>query len=317
VENYIKRNFSILGMGLGTTFLGMKMKNPTVLASGILGTSTSAVKFCADHGAGAVTIKSISKDPRKGHDTPIVHCFQGGMMNAVGYSNPGYELALSEFSNLKRVGVPVIGSIVAKDAEEFAFLTKEFVNKLEFDALEIPLSCPHTPGFGTLAGQSTPEATFAITKAIRTKTKIPLIIKLSPSVDNIGEVAKAAERGGADAICAVNTLGPGLLIDVKSRKKILGFGMGGVSGAALKPVALRTVYDIYEFVDIPIIGTGGISTGDDAIQMLMAGASIVGIGTAVAERGVGVFRKVCDELQQILDQNGYNNVKDLIGAAHE
>lgn len=298
-------------------FLGLNMKNPTVLASGILGVTTASVKFCADNGAGAVTIKSITKEPRYGHHQPIVHTYKGGMLNAVGYSNPGYEKALDEFKDLKKVGAPVIGSIVAKDAEEFGFLADNFVNKLEFDALEIPLSCPHTPGFGTMAGHSTPEATYEITKAIKESTKIPVIIKLSPNVNNIGAVAKSAEDAGADAICAVNTLGPGMLIDINSGKKIMGFGMGGVSGEALKPVAIRTVYDIYDFVKIPIIGTGGVANGDDAVQMLMAGATTIGIGTAVVTRGVDVFSKVSEEIISFMEKNGYTKLNQLTGMAHE
>ena len=289
-------------------FLGLKLKNPTILASGFLGVTAASLRFVVDNGAGAVTIKSITKEPRKGHAQPIVHSFKGGLMNAVGYSNPGYENALEEFSDLSKVGAPVIGSIVAKDADEFAFLTREFVNKIKFNALEIPLSCPHTPGFGTMAGHSSPEATAEITKAIRKNTDLPLIIKLSPNVPNIGAVAKAAEDAGADAICAVNTAGPGMCIDVNTGKKMLGFGMGGISGDALKPLAIRTVYDIYEFVKIPIIGTGGVSTGEDAMQMIMAGATCVGIGTGIMTRGVDVFRKVSGELQEIMKKNNYSKI---------
>jgi dihydroorotate dehydrogenase (NAD+) catalytic subunit len=302
---------------LETNLCGSKLKNPTILASGILGVSIASVKFCADNGAGAVTIKSITKEPRKGHNQPVVHTFEGGMMNAVGYSNPGYEDALEEFKDLKNVGCPVIGSIVAKDAEEFAFMTENFVNKLDFDMLEIPLSCPHTPGFGTMAGHSTPEATAEITKAVKKVSKIPIIIKLSPNVPNIGLVAKAAQDAGADAICAVNSMGPGMIIDIYSGKKVLGFGMGGVHGEALKPIAIRTVYDIYDFVKIPIIGTGGISTGDDAIQMMMAGATAVGIGTAVVTRGASVFSKVSNEIKEFMEENGYTKIKQIVGMAHE
>ncbi len=297
--------------------LGMSLKNPTILASGILGVTAASLKYVAENGAGAVTIKSITKEPRQGHAQPIVHTFEGGMMNAVGYSNPGYEAALEEFRDLKKVGCPVIGSIVAKDAEEFSLLTENFVNRCGFSAVEIPLSCPHTPGFGTMAGHSTPEATYEITKAIKEKAKIPVIIKLSPNVQNIGAVAKSAQDAGADAICAVNTLGPGMVIDVNSKKKVLGFGMGGLSGEAIKPIAIRTVYDIYDYVDIPIIGTGGVSTGEDALQMLMAGASAVGIGTAVATRGIDVFSKVASEMKRIMEENGYSKISELVGAAHE
>ncbi|MFH2021440.1 MAG: dihydroorotate dehydrogenase [archaeon] len=295
----------------------MEMDNPTILASGILGVTAASLKFCADNGAGAVTIKSITKEPRIGHPQPIVHFYEGGLMNAVGYSNPGFAEALGEFEELGSVGAPVIGSIVAKDAEEFAFLAEYFADKLKFAALEIPLSCPHTPGFGTMAGHSSPEATYEITAAIKDATKLPVIIKLSPNVNNIGAVAKSAEEAGADAICAVNTLGPGMLIDTDSKKRILGFGMGGLSGEAIKPIAIRTVYDIYKFVDIPIIGTGGVASGDDAVQMMMAGASAVGIGTAVLTRGANVFKLVTEEMKEYMEKNGYSKVSDLKGLAHE
>lgn len=299
-----------------TEFLGLKLQNPTILASGILGVTSASLKYVVENGAGAVTMKSITKETRKGHAQPIVHTFDAGMMNAVGYSNPGYELALEEFKNITEVGAPVIGSIVAQDADEFAFLTENFINRLPFSAVEIPLSCPHTPGFGTMAGHSSPESTKEITQAIRAKTNLPIIIKLSPNVPNIGAVAKAAQDGGASAICAVNTLGPGMLIDVNTGKRIMGFGVGGVHGSALKPIAVRTVHDIYKFVDIPIIGTGGVSTGEDALQMIMAGASVVGIGTAVVNRGINVFSKVCEEMKQIMEKNNFSSIKELVGKAH-
>ncbi|MFH1591656.1 MAG: dihydroorotate dehydrogenase [archaeon] len=298
---------------IGVDFLGSKLKSPTVLASGILGVTTASMRLCVENGAGAVTMKSITREPRKGHAQPIVHQFPGGLLNAVGYSNPGYEAALEEFSGIGRLGVPVIGSIVAKDADEFAFLAEHFADKLPFAALEIPLSCPHTPGFGTMAGQSTPEATLKITKAVKKKTKLPLIVKLSPNVQNIAGLAKAAETAGADAICAVNSMGPGMLIDISTGKRALGFGMGGVTGAALMPIALRTVYDISQAVKIPIIGTGGVATGEDAMQMLMAGATVVGVGTAVLDRGVEVFDRINEELAELMDIYGYNRIKDIIG----
>lgn len=304
-------------MGVSIDFLGLRLRNPTILASGILGVTKASLKFVAENGAGAVTIKSISKEPRKGHKQPIVHKFKGGLLNAVGYSNPGYKEALDEFKDLKDVKIPVIGSIVSKDADEFAFLTENFVNKLDFSALEIPLSCPHTPGYGTMAGQSTPEETYKITEAIRAKTTLPLIIKLTSDAPNIIEVAKSAEKAGADAICVTNTLGPGMIIDVYTGKKVIGFGYGGASGKAIKPIAIRTVYDIYEAVKIPIIGTGGISTGEDALQMIMAGAATVGIGTAVITRGVDVFSKVCKEIEDIMDKSGYSTLKKLVGIAHD
>jgi dihydroorotate dehydrogenase (NAD+) catalytic subunit len=302
---------------LSVNFLGMAMKNPTVLASGILGVTKASIAYCVRNGAGAVTIKSISRESRKGHPLPIICADGESVFNAVGYSNPGWQEALNEYDDLSGVGAPVLGSVVAESAEEYAFLGENFVNRLNFDALEIPLSCPHTPGFGEMAGHSTPEATYEIATALKAVIKIPLIVKLSANVQNIGAVAKAAEDGGADAICAVNTMGPGVAFDVASGAKVLGFGRGGVSGSPLKPVAIKAVYDIYQFVKIPIIGTGGVATGRDAVDMIMAGATVVGLGTAVATRGIGVFAKIADEMKDIMEANGYSNLEDMRGLGHD
>ena len=303
---------------LKTELCGIRLENPTILASGILGVTKSSLKRVAEAGgAGAVTMKSVTREPRKGHNNPILISYEAGCLNAVGYSNPGWEIAKEEFSRLDDVPVPVIGSVTAGSPEEFAFLVEHFAEPLGFPAIELPLSCPHTPGFGTLAGQGTPEATEAITRAVREKTKKPIIIKVSPNSQELGKLAKAAEDAGANAICATNTLGPGMVINPEAGKPILDFKVGGISGPALRPIAVRCVYDIYENVSIPLIGTGGVSTGRDAIEMFMAGASAVGIGTAVHYRGIDVFRKVCAEILEFMEENGYAKVKDMVGIAHE
>ena len=301
---------------LETKLCGLKLRNPTVLASGIVGVSKASVSYAAENGAGAVTIKSLTTDRREGHPAPIILTYEGGMLNSVGYSNPGIDNVEDEFGELKSVGAPVIGSITGKDAEDFSVLAEK-INGMDFAAVEIALSCPHTPGYGTMAGQSTPEATGEITKAVREKTDKPLFVKLSPNVMAISEIAKAAEKAGADAITAVNTLGPGMIIDVKSTKPVLGGKIGGLSGDGLRPVAVRCVYDIYKSVKIPIIGTGGIITGEHAVQMMMAGASAVGIGTAVYNRGIGVFNKINDEISRFMKENGYDSIEDMRGKAHE
>ena len=295
---------------------GLKLPNPTVLASGIVGVSRASVGFAAKNGAGAVTIKSLTSDRRSGHPAPIILTYAGGMINSVGYSNPGIDNVADEFSDLKSVGVPVIGSVTGKDKNEFASLTEK-ADGLDFAAIEIVLSCPHTPGYGSMAGQSTPEITEKITEAVREKTNKPLFVKLSPNVMAISEIARAAERGGADAITAVNTIGPGMFIDVRSRKPVLGGTIGGLSGDALRPVAVRCVYDIYKAVDIPIIGTGGVLNGEHVVEMVMAGASVAGIGTGVYYRGIEVFKKATEELKQFMNENGYGKVEDMRGAAHE
>ena len=300
---------------LAVSLCGIPLANPTVLASGILGTRAAILRRVAAAGAGAVTIKSITAEERQGHRNPTILTFEAGMINAVGYSNPGVAEALREFADLSKVGAPVIGSVVGQDAAEFAMLAEQMA-VLPFAALELPLSCPHTPGYGTLAGHSTPKATAEITRAVRKVTRKPVFVKLSPNVPGIGELAKAAEAAGADAITAVNSMGPGMLINAEARTPVLEFKFGGVTGAALRPVALRCVYDIYEAVKIPIVGTGGISTGRHAVEMLMAGATAVGIGSAVYGRGIGVFGDVAREMGEWMAQNGVKSVKEIVGAAH-
>jgi dihydroorotate dehydrogenase (NAD+) catalytic subunit len=305
-----------MSANLSVSLCGIKLRNPLILASGVLGVTRASLKNVAENGAGAVAIKSISREERKGHNPPIILTEEDVMINAVGYSNPGLIEAKREFSNLKEVGVPVIASIIGKDADEFAYMAKNFLSG-EFAAVEIPLSCPHTPGYGVMAGQGTPEMTFEITKAVKKNTKLPVIIKLSSSSQALGEVAKSAEKAGADAINMGNTIGPGMLIDIKAKKPILGFRFGGLSGPAIKPVAVRCVYDVYESVKIPVIGTGGVTTGEDAVEMLMAGASAVGIGSAVYYRGIDVFKKIAAEISDFMKKEGYSKISEMVGVAHD
>ncbi|MFA6391168.1 MAG: dihydroorotate dehydrogenase [Patescibacteria group bacterium] len=295
---------------------GIKFSNPTILASGILGVTRDSLKYVFQNGAGGCVIKSISREERKGHDAPNMHAIEGGFMNAVGYSNPGLEKAKEEFVKLKDLEVPVIASIIGKDADEFAYMAENFLTD-EFSAVEAVLSCPHTPGYGTMAGQGTPKATEEITRRIREKTKLPLFIKVSPESQPIGEVAKAAEAGGADAISAVNSMGPGIHLDIYAKKPILHFGMGGVTGPALRPIAARCVSDIYQSVKIPVIGIGGVTTGRDAIEMMMLGASAVQIGTAVYYRGAEVFKLICDEIMEYMQAEGFESINEIIGLAHK
>ncbi len=296
----------------------LKLENPTVLASGILGTSKKLLERIADKGAGAVTIKSLTLEPRMGHNSPVIIEINSGLINAVGYKNSGIELGIKEFSGWTKK-IPLIMSIAAKDKNEFSVLAKKISDcaGLKFSALEIALSCLHTPGFGTLAGQSKPEATLEITKAVKEEIFVPLIVKLSPSSPELGETAKAAEKGGADIINMGNTAGPGMVIDIERKRPILHFKFGGMSGPAIRPIAVRCVYDVYESVDIPIIGTGGVTTGKDAIEMLMAGASAVGVGTAVHYDSLGVFNRINSEISAWLSEHDYKNIKEIIGVVHE
>ena len=300
---------------LSVNLCGIRLKNPTVLASGILGTDKGILRRVARCGAGAVTIKSVSREPREGHANPTVVTFEAGMMNAVGYSNPGLDEALKEFADLSDVPAPVIASVIGRDASKFTYVA-ERMSRLPFAAIELPLSCPHTPGYGTLAGQGTPEATYEITAAVRKATDKPIFVKISPNMPAIGEVAQAAEKAGADAITAVNSLGPGMLIDIEAREPVLDFKMGGVTGPALRPIATRCVYDVFRAVKIPIVGTGGVSTGRHAIEMMMAGATAVGVGSAVYYEGMDVFGRIAAEMDAWMSENGVDSVEELIGAAN-
>jgi dihydroorotate dehydrogenase (NAD+) catalytic subunit len=301
---------------LNIELCGLALKNPTILASGIVGISRASLGHAARHGAGAVTIKSLSVEARKGHAAPIILTYPGGMLNSVGYSNPGIDNVADEYADCSSVGVPVVGSLTGRDVDDYVYLA-ERADALDFAAIEVVISCPHTPGYGTMAGLSTPEMTEKITKAVRACTKKPIWIKLSPNVMALTELAKAAEAAGADAITAVNTAGPGMIIDIHARRPILGGTIGGLSGHALRPIAVRCVYEIYQAVSIPIIGTGGVSTGAHAIEMIMAGAIGVGIGTGVYDRGIDVFRKVSDEMLDFMQEVGAENITELVGTAHE
>jgi dihydroorotate dehydrogenase (NAD+) catalytic subunit len=295
---------------------GKKMKNPLIMASGFLGVSKKGLERVAMDGAGGLTTKSISIEPRKGHETPIFIETECGALNAVGYSNPGIDYALEEFSGWDR-DESLILSITGRDQSEFARLAKKAEEaKLNIAAIEAVISCPHTPGYGLMAGQGTPEKVAETTSAIKDACKLPLIIKLSPSGPEEVRQAVAAEEAGADAINMGNTLGPGMKIDIERKCPILSFGRGGLSGPAIRPITVRCVYDIYDSVAIPIIGTGGITCGNDAVEMIMAGASVLGIGTAIYYEGPKAFARISEELSAWMDLHGYSRIDELRGVAH-
>src|SRR4029453_4057086 len=227
---------------LQTKFFGKRIKNPIILASGILGMTKASLESCCDNGCGAVIAKSLTLEPRKGHEGPNIVETEAGILNAMGYPNPGIEAGLGEFGGWKRDEALII-SIVGKDAGEFSMLAEkveESKKNLGATALEAVISCPHTPGYGTMAGQGTPESVAEITRAVKEKTKMPLIIKLSPSIPGEGKAARAAQDAGADAINMGNSLGPGMKIDLARKKPVLGFGVGGLTGPAIKPLIVRS-----------------------------------------------------------------------------
>ncbi|MBU1151410.1 dihydroorotate dehydrogenase [Patescibacteria group bacterium] len=295
-------------------FCGVKFRNPTVLASGVLGVTASSLKNVVKNGAGGVTTKSIWLKEHAGHKSPVMFGTDHYFMNAVGLSDAGIEKAEKEtFPEYSKGGrpAPIIANIVAGKIADFGKLA-ERVSKLDPDIIEVNISCPNVEDeLGKPFACSVVDAA-AVTKLVRSKTKKPVIVKLSPNVSNIGEIAKACAGAGADGFCAINTVGPGMAIDINLRKSILSNRVGGLSGPAIKPVAVRCVYDIYKATGLPIIGTGGILTGEDAIEMMMAGARLVGMGTMVYYREVEGFGKVVSEMEEWCRKNGVKNVEEIV-----
>lgn len=231
----------------------MKMKNPTALAAGVLGSTASSLNWASRSGVGAVVTKSFGLEPNKGYSNPTTVDVEGGIINAIGLSNPGVDIFTEELKKLDG-NVPQIASIYGSTPEEFSQIASK-VDKL-VDALELNVSCPHAmEGCGAAIGQD-PNLTIRIVEAVKKSVKSPVIVKLTPNVTDIVEIARAAESGGADALTLINSLGPGMRIDLETANPILSNRFGGMSGPAIKPVALRCVYQVHQAVNLPIMGVG-------------------------------------------------------------
>lgn len=302
---------------LSTELAGIKLPNPTVLASGILGVTGSSLARVSKAGAGAVTTKSISFKERKGHPTPVIATYAQGMANAVGLSNAGAEETLPEIEYaVKNSPSPVIASIFASTITEFGKVA-EAVSRAKPHMIEVNISCPNVEDEFGRPFACDPGIAAVVTKKVKKTTSIPLLVKLSPNVPNIGAIAEAVAKEGADGITAINTVGPGMLINVEAARPVLSNRVGGISGPAIKPIALKCVFDIYKSTKLPIVGTGGVTTGRDAVEMIMAGASAAGIGTGVYYRGIEIFSKVSEEIQGLMDKEGYNSIEEMRGISHE
>jgi dihydroorotate dehydrogenase (NAD+) catalytic subunit len=299
---------------LGVNLAGIPLRSPFLLASGIWGESGESLAGAWRAGAGAVITKSIGTTPRAGYPNPTVEVYdQWGMLNAMGLPNPGMDEYPREIEIAHRAGATVIGSVFAGDEVEFATLA-ERIAATGVRAVELNLSCPHAEGFGTEVG-SEPADVERIVRAVVQRVKIPVIAKITPNTPDAAALAEAAERGGAAAISAINTV-RALAIDVTLRRPILAHGLGGLSGAAIKPVGLACVWQIYRRVKIPVIGVGGIRTGTDALEYVMAGARALQVGTAITFEGIGVFDRLNRELSKHLDALDYSRLEEAVGAAH-
>lgn len=293
---------------------GITVRNPLILASGILGSTGATLKRVAKYGAGAVVTKSIGTEAREGHKNPtLVELEKGrGLINAIGLANPGYEAFGEDIETAREGGIPVIGSVYGFTPGGYV----EAAAALEgygVDAVELNFSCPNVEKTGVEFGQD-PELSYEAVRAVKARLSVPVIAKLSPDVRDIVEIAKACEEAGADAVTAINTL-RAMKIDIRVATPVLGNRVGGLSGPCIKPVAVRCVYEIAGEVGIPVIGCGGVTTGEDAVEFLMAGARAVQIGTGVYYRGLSVFRKVAKEMEEFMRSEGYGGVEELIGAA--
>lgn len=303
---------------LSVILAGVRLPNPTVLASGILGVSASSAAFAANCGAGAVTLKSCGLEARTGHRGPTILPIPGGLLNAVGLSNPGADAVGNEIRAFRtRCRTPLIASIFGRTEEEFPEVAA-IIHEAGPDLLEVNVSCPNVAAeFGSPFGLDH-DATARITGAVKKAAgKVPVFVKLSPQAHNIGELALRCQDAGADGITAINSVGPGMAIDIHTRRPILSNRSGGLSGRAILPVAIRCVYDIARKVSIPVIGTGGVTTPEDALQMILAGATAVGIGTGVQASGIGVFDEVCRGIESYLCDAGLAGLDDIRGAIHE
>jgi dihydroorotate dehydrogenase (NAD+) catalytic subunit len=295
---------------------GLKLHSPTALASGILGYSGGSLQLIANSGAGAVVTKSICEEPRVGYPNPTVVQAKNGLINAMGLPNPG----ISEYAGIVNYSktilkVPLIVSVFGYTAEEYAKVAKK-ADEAGSDAVELNVSCPHVQFTGSEIGQNPKLLTEVICK-VKEVTKKPVIVKLSPNVTDIVELAKVSVKAGADALTIVNTV-RALAIDIETQSPMLSNTRGGLSGPAIKPIALRCVYDVFEALPkTPIFGCGGISDWRDATEFFLAGASAVQIGTAVAYEEPTVFQDVNKGLSNYLKKKGYRSVTEIVGLSHQ
>ena len=298
-------------MNTSVNIAGVEWKNPVTVASGTFGSGAEYSEFTDLNKLGAVTTKGVANVPWAGNPTPRLAEVYGGMLNAVGLQNPGIELFCKrDIPFLKQYDTKIIVNVCGHSTEEYVEVVKRLANE-PVDLLEINISCPNVKEGGIAFGQD-PKAVEAITREMKKYAKQPIIMKLSPNVTDITEMARAAEAGGADALSLINTI-TGMKIDVNRRKFVLANKTGGMSGPAIHPVAVRMVYQTAQAVNIPIIGMGGIMTAEDAIEMILAGATAISVGTANFVNP-GVTMEIVDGIEEYMKKYHVNDIKELIGA---
>jgi dihydroorotate dehydrogenase (NAD+) catalytic subunit len=292
---------------ISTRIGNFSLENPVILASGILDETSGSLLRSLNEGAGAAVTKSIGVEERKGYPTPVISEISTGLLNAVGLSNPGIENFLSEMSSfpLKEM---IIVSIFGKDVDEFVHLSRR-VKEAGFDKVELNLSCPHVKGVGSEVGQDL-DLVEEIISEIKKKTRLQVWAKLTPNVTDIVSLAKASEA--ADAYVLINTL-KATGVEIYSRKFVLSNIVGGYSGPGIKPIALRAVYDVYLETGKDIVGVGGITTWQDAIEFFLLGSRAIQVGTALIYEDYNVYRKIKEGVSKYLDDEGFSKLEDIIG----
>ena len=297
-------------MNLSVDIAGVTMKNPVTTGSGTFGSGEEFSEFVDLSKLGAVTTKGVANVPWPGNPTPRVAEVYGGMLNAIGLQNPGINVFVErDVPYLKKAGATIIVNVCGKSEKDYVEVVERLSDE-PVDLLEINVSCPNVKEGGIAFGQD-PKALYEITKAVKAKAKQPIIMKLSPNVTDITEMAKAAVDAGSDALSLINTL-TGMKIDIERRDFVLTNKTGGMSGPAIKPVAVRMVYQVANAVDVPIIGMGGIATAEDALEFIMAGATAVSVGTANFINPATTL-EVVDGIKAYMERHQINDINELIG----
>lgn len=298
-------------ISLSVDIAGIKMKNPVMVASGTFGYGEEYCGFFNLSELGAIVTKSITLRPRQGNRPPRITETPSGMLNAIGLQNVGLDIFVSEkMPFLRSLGIPIIVSISGEDETEYIELAERLSQVSEISALEVNISCPNVAKGGLQFGSNS-QMTYDLVKSLRCATELPLIVKLSPNVTDITEIARSAESAGADALSLINTI-LGMSVDVKSRKPALGNITGGLSGPAIRPIAVRMVWQVFNVVKIPLIGMGGIMTSNDALEFIIAGATAVSIGTANFVNPNTAI-EVIEGIEIYLKENGFSDINELIG----
>ena len=297
-------------MNTAVTIAGVTFQNPVMTGSGTFGSGMEYSEFVDLNRLGAVTTKGVANVPWPGNPTPRVAEIHSGMMNAIGLQNPGIDVFCKrDIPFLRQYDTKIIVNVCGRSTEDYCEVVERLANE-DVDMLEINISCPNVKEGGIAFGQN-PKAAEEITRAVKKYAKQPVIMKLSPNVTSISEMAKAVEAGGADAISLINTL-TGMKIDINRKTFALANKTGGVSGPAIHPIAVRMVYEAANAVNVPIIGMGGIETAEDAIEMLLVGASAVSVGTANFYNP-NVTMEIVDGIARYMEQNHFASVQDMVG----